>query len=105
MSADEANGAAGLRLLRPLLAMRKKRLEASLRERQLTWCEDPSNHDAKYKRSRLRRILNLLEQEGLSAEKLAVTASGDGPDSHSETPSRSNPHEHHGHKETEQERP
>ncbi|MET1412652.1 tRNA lysidine(34) synthetase TilS [Roseibium sp. HPY-6] len=74
MSADEANGAAELRLLRPLLAMRKKRLEASLRDRQLTWCEDPSNHDAKYKRSRLRRILNLLEQEGLSAEKLAVTA-------------------------------
>lgn len=74
MSGDEADGPAGLRLLRPLLGTPKKRLEASLHDRRLTWCADPSNHDSKYKRSRLRRILSLLEQEGLSAEKLAATA-------------------------------
>ena len=74
MAADEPDGPEGLRLLRPLLTVRKEMLEASLRERSLTWCTDPSNQDTKYKRSRLRRILTLLEDEGLSAERLAETA-------------------------------
>ena len=74
MSADETNGPEGLRLFRPFLEVPKKRLEASLREREQDWCTDPSNSDAKYKRSRLRRIMSLLEDEGLTAERIADAA-------------------------------
>ena len=74
MAADEPNGPEGLRLIRPFLAIPRERLEATLVERGLHWASDPSNGDAKYKRTRLRRILELLEQEGLSAEKIAATA-------------------------------
>lgn len=74
MSADETRGPEGLRLQRPFLGVRKNRLEASLRERGLRWYQDPSNDDAKYKRSRLRRIMGLLAEEGLTAERLSETA-------------------------------
>jgi len=74
MAIDEPGGPEGLRLLRPFLGVRKNRLEASLGERGLEWCRDPSNDDRKYKRSRLRRIMALLEDEGLSAERLSETA-------------------------------
>ncbi|MCV0427331.1 MAG: tRNA lysidine(34) synthetase TilS [Roseibium sp.] len=74
MSADEADGPEGLRLVRPFLEVSKNRLEASLRDRGMNWCNDPSNRNSKYKRSRLRRILSLLEEEGLTAERVADTA-------------------------------
>lgn len=74
MAIDEPGGPEGLRLLRPFLGVRKNRLEASLRERSRSWCQDPTNDDGKYKRSRLRRIMSLLEDEGLTAERLAETA-------------------------------
>lgn len=74
MAADERDGPEGLRLLRPFLGVRKLRLEASLRERGQDWCTDPSNLDMKYKRSRLRNILGLLNEEGLSVERVAETA-------------------------------
>ncbi|POF31148.1 tRNA lysidine(34) synthetase TilS [Roseibium marinum] len=74
MACDETDGPQGLRLLRPLLSVPKTRLEASLRTRGLTWCSDPSNLDLKYKRSRLRAIMSLLAEEGLTADRLAQTA-------------------------------
>lgn len=74
MAVDEPGGPEGLHLLRPFLGVRKNRLEASLNERGLDWCRDPSNDDAKYKRTRLRRIMGLLEDEGLTAERLSETA-------------------------------
>jgi len=74
MAGDEPFGPEGLRLLRPFLGVRKSRLEACLSERGRTWCADPSNQDSKYKRSRLRKIMSLLEDEGLSADRLARTA-------------------------------
>jgi tRNA(Ile)-lysidine synthase len=74
MADDEADGPHGLRLLRPLLSVPKSRLEASLRQRGRTWCSDPSNQDLKYKRSRLRAIMSLLAEEGLTASRIAQTA-------------------------------
>ncbi|MES0881313.1 tRNA lysidine(34) synthetase TilS [Roseibium sp. SCP14] len=74
MAGDEPDGPEGLRLLRPLLQVPRKKLEASLRERGLAWCSDPSNQDLKYKRSRLRKILALLAEEGLSAERISQTS-------------------------------
>ncbi|MHA7776468.1 tRNA lysidine(34) synthetase TilS [Roseibium sp. M-1] len=74
MAADEPDGPSGLRLLRPFLEIPKEKLEASLVERGIPWCSDPSNLDPKYKRSRLRAVMSLLEGEGLSAERIGRTA-------------------------------
>jgi tRNA(Ile)-lysidine synthase len=74
MAADEPDGPEGLRLLRPFLGVPKRRLEASLLDRGLSWCADPSNADTKYKRSRLRRMARLLAEEGLSVDRIAQTS-------------------------------
>lgn len=65
---------AGLRLVRPLLDVPKARLVATLEAAGVGWLEDPSNADERFERVRLRRALNLLAREGLSAEALALTA-------------------------------
>lgn len=74
MAPDERKGPFGLRLLRPFLEVPKSRLVATLQIEGLTWHEDPSNLDPKYKRSRLRRILELLSEEGLTADRISETA-------------------------------
>jgi tRNA(Ile)-lysidine synthase len=47
----------GVRLLRPLLGMRKPELITYLQTRGIAWEEDPSNHDQRFSRIRLRRLL------------------------------------------------
>lgn len=74
MAVDEPNGPEGLRLLRPLLTVPRVRIEACLVSRGRSWCTDPSNADTRYKRSRLRSIMALLAEEGLTADRLAQTA-------------------------------
>ncbi|WP_420413430.1 tRNA lysidine(34) synthetase TilS [Roseibium sp.] len=74
MAPDEPNGPAGLRLIRPFLDVPKESLIATLEARNQSWCEDPSNQDHKYKRSRLRKISGLLAEEGLSTKRIATTA-------------------------------
>ena len=46
-----------MRILRPLLHMSPLRLQATLRARNLSWTTDPSNHNPKYARVRVRRML------------------------------------------------
>lgn len=65
-----------LRLLRPLLPVPKARLTASLRQRGVSWFEDPSNRDPAHRRSALRALLGDLQGEGLPAESFAQTAAG-----------------------------
>ena len=49
--------------VRPLLATGKEELRGYLRERGLTWLEDPSNRDTGYKRNRVRaELLPLLDE-------------------------------------------
>lgn len=62
------------RLLRPLLAVPRARLVASLRETGQGWIEDPSNRNASYARVRVRAGAGLLAREGLSPARLAATA-------------------------------
>ncbi len=64
----------GVRLLRPLLGVPRSRLRATLRRRRQEWIEDPSNDDPAYARSRMRKLLPLLAEEGLSVARLAGTA-------------------------------
>ncbi len=51
-------------IVRPLLAFRRRELEAYLREAGQNWREDASNADAKFTRNRIRKLLiPLLEKE------------------------------------------
>jgi len=61
-------------VLRPLLALPRQRLAATLRARGLDWIEDPSNVDTAHARVRLRRLLPALAEEGLGAGRLAAAA-------------------------------
>ncbi len=61
-------------VLRPLLALPRSRLAATLRARGIDWIEDPSNVDTAHARVRLRRLLPALAEEGLGAGRLAAAA-------------------------------
>ncbi|MGZ5850527.1 MAG: tRNA lysidine(34) synthetase TilS, partial [Methyloceanibacter sp.] len=63
-----------LRLLRPLLAFPRSRLEATLRKINQVWVDDPSNRNARFARVRLRELAPVLAAEGMTAERLAATA-------------------------------
>lgn len=65
---------AGVRLLRPFLSVPKSRLIATCRAAGLPFAEDPSNLSESYARGRLRRVMPLLEVEGLSPERLTDLA-------------------------------
>ncbi|MDD5586368.1 MAG: tRNA lysidine(34) synthetase TilS [Alphaproteobacteria bacterium] len=60
----------GVRLLRPLLTVPKERLVATCEAAGLVFVTDSSNSATKYARGRLRRVLPLLEAEGLTVERL-----------------------------------
>lgn len=63
-----------LMLVRPLLALDKADIEDYCTVLDIPFVRDPSNQDLKYARARLRQSLPVLEEEGLSAARLATTA-------------------------------
>ncbi len=64
------------RLLRPVLAIPKARLKATLAARGLTWVEDPSNADPRFARVRLRGMLPGLAAAGLALPAFARAMAG-----------------------------
>ena len=70
----ERNLGAGLLLVRPFLAVPKADLVAWCDARGIAYTQDPSNRDTRYARARLRRLLPLLAEEGLTPERLARLA-------------------------------
>ncbi|KQT50547.1 tRNA(Ile)-lysidine synthetase [Methylobacterium sp. Leaf456] len=64
----------GLHLARPFLDIAKADLVAYCAAHALPFVHDPSNADERFARARLRRLLPLLEGEGLSTERLARLA-------------------------------
>jgi tRNA(Ile)-lysidine synthase len=60
--------------VRPFLDVPKTRLVASLKERSVDWFEDETNGDGRFARPRLRGAREVLEREGLTAERLSVLA-------------------------------
>jgi len=62
------------RLVRPLLTVSGARLRATLQAAGATWIEDPSNECDRFERVRLRKARALLEELGLSNDKIALSA-------------------------------
>jgi tRNA(Ile)-lysidine synthase len=61
-------------LIRPLLHVPKARLIATLKAAKIRYSEDPSNHDPRFTRPRLRTLMPALAREGLDARGLARLA-------------------------------
>jgi len=64
----------GITLVRPLLAVPKARLEATLDALGGTWIVDPTNSDPAYERPRLRQSQVLRDEAGLTNAALALSA-------------------------------
>ena len=64
----------GVRLLRPLLAVPREALIATLAFSEQPWIEDRTNRDERHARPRLAAALARLESEGLSTVRLARAA-------------------------------
>lgn len=65
---------AQLLLLRPLLDFEKNHLIATCENYNVSFVQDPSNDKEEFARVRLRKSWDVLEQEGLSAKRLSITA-------------------------------
>jgi tRNA(Ile)-lysidine synthase len=64
----------GIVHLRPLLDIRKTTLVALCRSQGWPFVDDPSNRDDRFARARWRKLMPLLEAEGLTAERLGRLA-------------------------------
>lgn len=67
-SRTQLNGAT---IVRPFLEVSRARLRATLAQSGADWVEDPTNHDTAYERVRVRKVLSLLEGEGVGRSALA----------------------------------
>ncbi len=61
-------------LARPLLAIPKARLIATLAKAGVPFADDPSNRDPRHTRVRLRALMPALVEEGLTAQRIALLA-------------------------------
>jgi tRNA(Ile)-lysidine synthase len=61
-------------LARPLLAVPKARLVATLVARGIAYADDPTNADRRYERARVRSLLPELEAGGLSPQAMVTSA-------------------------------
>ena len=62
----------GIKLLRPLLTIPKRDLVAYLQLKKQQWIEDPTNQSKAHTRNRLREVNAVLEEEGLTPERLQL---------------------------------
>jgi tRNA(Ile)-lysidine synthase len=72
--AEGANRSKRVVVVRPLLEVPKGRLIATLQEAGIAYAEDPSNVDPRFARSRLRKLMPALAEEGLTAQCLVRLA-------------------------------
>ena len=74
ISAVPGDGEGQIKLVRPLLAIAKARLVATLRAAKIPFADDPSNRDPRFTRARLRGLMGELAREGLDARRLSLLA-------------------------------
>jgi tRNA(Ile)-lysidine synthase len=70
------DGESTIVLVRPLLDIAKARLIATLDVAKIPYADDPSNHNPRFARPRLRNLMGALAEEGLDAKRLAQLAIG-----------------------------
>jgi tRNA(Ile)-lysidine synthase len=63
-----------VRLLRPVLGLRRQALREVLRQREQTWIDDPSNADVRFERVRVRNAMNEGDVAALGNEAGAAQA-------------------------------
>ena len=61
------------KILRPLLSTSRDDLKKYLNEKRQDWIEDPSNIDERYARVRMRSLMPILENEGLTIDRIIKT--------------------------------
>lgn len=61
----------GILLCRPLLKVPPERLKATLTARKKSWIDDPSNHNLKYTRTKMRQLVGILRDSGVSVERIS----------------------------------
>lgn len=61
-------------LLRPLLGCRRRELREFLLCRGAEWLEDPMNDDIAFTRSRMRKLLPLLEDAGIGVDRIVAAS-------------------------------
>src|SRR5262249_14293234 len=61
-------------VVRPLLDVPKARLIVTLQEAGIAYADDPSNLDPRFARSRLRKVMPALAEEGLTPDRLVRLA-------------------------------
>lgn len=64
----------GVTLMRPLLEVTRSELRNYLQQREISWCEDPSNQDLRFERVRARHALAGLAPLGLTPTVLTRVA-------------------------------
>jgi tRNA(Ile)-lysidine synthase len=69
-----AEPGASVFLVRPLLGIPKARLVATLQAAKIPCADDPSNHDPRFTRTRLRALMPALAGEGLDARRFSLLA-------------------------------
>jgi tRNA(Ile)-lysidine synthase len=72
--ADKTAQSSDVMLVRPLLEMPRRRLEATLEAASIRWIEDPSNVCEDFERVRVRNAMPMLAELGLSKSDLVRTA-------------------------------
>lgn len=64
----------GLRIVRPLLNLRKAQLIAFLKEKKQAYVVDPSNQNDDYDRVKIRKLIPVLSEAGLTPERMTLAA-------------------------------
>ncbi|MEM7620586.1 MAG: tRNA lysidine(34) synthetase TilS [Pseudomonadota bacterium] len=65
----------GIKIFRPLLSVCKQNLITFLKEREISWCEDPSNANDAFERVRIRQTRKHFEDIGINTQTIALSAS------------------------------
>ena len=60
--------------LRPLLNIKKEQLEQYLVEREIKWIEDSSNKNTKFKRNKIRNLIDQLDDKELIKKRIYQTS-------------------------------
>ena len=64
----------GIAIVRPLLTVERKQLRHFLRQKNITWSDDPSNENDQFERVRIRAMIDQLGQNGIDKAALALSA-------------------------------